>query len=82
MVTKPFNISIPQNKIGRLKQKLSLAEFPDEVQNTAWDRGAPLVETRRLTKVWENWDWRKAEAKLNETPQFTTDIDIEGFGSN
>jgi hypothetical protein len=34
-----------------------------------------------LTKAWEQFDWRKAEDKLNETPQFHTDVEVDGFGS-
>ena len=77
---KPFTIDIPQAKIDRLKQKLALAEFPDELENSGWDLGCPLAEIKRLTKAWEQWDWRQAERKLNGYPQFQTDIEVDGFG--
>jgi len=37
---------------------------------------------KRLTEYWANgFDWRAQEAALNEKlPQFTTKVDVEGFG--
>lgn len=36
---------------------------------------------KRLTHHWVNgFDWRAAEAKLNKFPQYTTKIEIDGFG--
>ena len=78
---EPFTIAIVQSKVDRLKQKLSLADFPDELDNSGWDLGCPLADIKRLTKAWEHWDWRQAETKLNEYPQFHTGIEVDGFGS-
>lgn len=37
---------------------------------------------QRLTKYWiDEYDWRKAEAKLNELPMFWTEIEVEGHGT-
>lgn len=37
---------------------------------------------KRLTKYWaEDFDWRAQETALNEKlPQFTTKVDVDGFG--
>ncbi|TGO36390.1 hypothetical protein BHYA_0126g00160 [Botrytis hyacinthi] len=83
MSPQPFQISVPQAKIDTLKTKLSLAEFPDELENAEWDMGAPLSDVKRLAKAWEQWDWRVAEEKLNkklEGAQFTTGVEVDGFG--
>jgi hypothetical protein len=79
----PFKIAIADEKVRRLKQKLLFTDFPDEVTNTKDPRarGVPLIDIKRLTAHWaETFDWRKAEAKLNDLPQFTTEIDVEKFG--
>ncbi|KAM0151547.1 hypothetical protein ACHAQE_008485 [Botrytis cinerea] len=79
----PFNILVPQDKINTLQTKLSLATFPDELPSesaSAWDQGPPLSEIQRLTEKWKTWNWRNVENSLNEYPQFTTKIDVEGFG--
>lgn len=78
---QPFTIDVPQARVDRLKQKLSLAEFPDELEESGWDYGSPLADIKRLTKAWEKWDWRQAEKKLNQYPQFHTDIEVDGFGT-
>lgn len=78
---KRFTIDIPQIKLDNLRRKLSLAEFPDELDGAGWDLGCPLADVQRLVKLWEHWDWRKAEKKLNEFPHFHTNVEVDGFGS-
>jgi hypothetical protein len=75
----PFTIAVPQAKLDRLKIKLSLTDFPDELENAGWDFGAPLASIKSLVEVWKDWDWRDAEARLNTLPQFHTDIEVAGF---
>ena len=83
MAETPFKIAIPDERIERLKQKLALTDFPDELENSGWEYGVPLADVRRLIARWKDgYDWRKHEAELNEElPQFTRDIDVEGFGT-
>jgi pimeloyl-ACP methyl ester carboxylesterase len=78
---KPFQIAVSDQKINRLKQKLALADFPDEVVDAApWERGPPLEDIKRLAKYWqEEFNWREAEAQLNEVPQYMTKIEVDGF---
>jgi hypothetical protein len=77
----PFKISIPDERLDRLKQKLALTDLPDEVaSDDPWSRGAPLSDIKRLAQYWEDgFDWRKAEAKLNESPQFIAKVDVDDF---
>jgi hypothetical protein len=79
MAPQPYKISVPQDKVDSLKTKLSLASFPDELDSSAWDLGVPLADMKRLTKAWENWDWRQAEERLNRVPQYHTSIKVDGF---
>jgi pimeloyl-ACP methyl ester carboxylesterase len=80
---EPFKISVPDEKINRLKQKLALAEYPTEADDAdTWSRGPPLKDIRRLAERWANgYDWREAEQRLNRFPQYTTNIPIDGFGT-
>lgn len=80
---KPFEIAVPDSKLEALNRKLEDATFPDELEDAAWDLGAPLGDVKRLVKYWrDGFDWRASEQKLNDAlPQFTTDVDVEGFGS-
>ena len=77
---KPYKTSVPDSELSSLRQKLSEATFPSELSDSDWDYGSPLADIKRLTAYWkDSFDWRKAEAKLNEVPQYTTTIQAEGF---
>ena len=42
----------------------------------------PLADVKRLVAHWKDgFDWRKAEAEINELPMFTRDIEVDGFGT-
>lgn len=84
----PYRIAIPDDKLDSLKQKLKLTNFPNQFEpvkdsgNVSWDYGTPVDIMQRLTKYWiDGFDWRKAEAKLNELPMFWTEIPVEGYGT-
>ncbi|KIK69954.1 hypothetical protein GYMLUDRAFT_34358 [Collybiopsis luxurians FD-317 M1] len=79
----PFKISIPDSRLDALRQKLALVEFPDELEGAKWNYGVPLADIKRLVTRWKDgYDWRAEEAMLNqELPQFTTDINVDGFGT-
>ena len=80
---KPFSIAVPDAELEKLKAKLSVATLPDEVDFTDdLKYGASLADIRRLVSYWQDgYDWRKNEAGLNkEASQYTTDINVDGFG--
>ncbi|KAI0007819.1 alpha/beta-hydrolase [Xylariaceae sp. FL0662B] len=77
---KPYTIAVDDSRLGDLKLRLSLAKFPDELNEAGWDMGAPLADIKRLTKHWhESYDWKAAERELNKWPHFVTDIQCDGF---
>ena len=78
----PFTISISNEKLVRLQQKLALTDFPDEcVDAEGWCHGSPLSDVKRLTHHWvSGFDWQAAEARLNQFPQYMTKVEIDGFG--
>ena len=83
---QPYNISVPDASLHELKQRLALAKFPSQLESQGgadtWEFGTPAKEVRRLATYWkDHFDWRKAEAQLNELPQYRTEIEVEGFGT-
>lgn len=82
---KPFAVNVPDEELENLHRRLALARFPSQLESSdqdLWDFGVPSKDVQRLTHYWRTgFDWRKAEAKLNELPQYRTDIEVEGFGS-
>jgi len=73
---RPFRIEIPQADVGYLHDRLANARWPGELPGTGWSRGMPLADLKELAGYWRtHYDWRAAEAQLNQYPQFTTEID-------
>ncbi|KAF9476545.1 alpha/beta-hydrolase [Pholiota conissans] len=83
MAEQPFKITISDDAISNLREKLALTVFPDELNEAGWDYGVPLSDMRRLIARWKDgYDWRTHEAQLNaELPQYTRDIEIDSFGA-
>jgi hypothetical protein len=79
----PFKIAVPDSEIDALKAKLALTRFPDELEDAEWEYGPPLADIKRLVRYWqEGYDWRVHEKQFNDTlPQFTTDVEVKGFGA-
>ena len=76
----PFTVAVPNDRLDRLRKKLELAEFPDELDDAGWDYGAPLADVKRLTAYWKDeFDWRKQEANINKLPQYQTQIRVDGY---
>jgi pimeloyl-ACP methyl ester carboxylesterase len=72
----PFRIAVPQTDLDLLHDRLAAARWPAEVPGVGWSRGVPSDKLHELAEYWRTgYDWRAAEARLNEYPQFTTEID-------
>ena len=77
---EPYRISVPEDKLEILKQKLSLTTWPDELDGSEWAYGAPLDRVTQLAAYWkDSFDWRKQESRLNELPNYHTKIQVDGF---
>ena len=76
MSVRPFQVSIPKADLEDLQERLARTRWPDELPGVGWSRGVPLGHLKELAEYWQDgYDWREWEAKLNEHPQFTTEID-------
>lgn len=73
---EPFRLDVTQAELDDLRRRLELARWPDELPGAGRAYGMPLGELRELAEYWRTgYDWRAAEARLNEWPQYTTVID-------
>jgi pimeloyl-ACP methyl ester carboxylesterase len=73
---RPFRIDIPQADLDDLRDRLARTRWIDELPGTGWERGVPASYLKDLAAYWAGkFDWRAAEAELNEYPQFITTID-------
>jgi len=72
----PFRIAILQDDLDDLRQRLARARFPGELPDAGWSRGMPLDTVQELATYWgTTYDWRRQEARMNEFPQFITEIE-------
>ncbi len=73
---RPFRIDVPQSDLDDLYGRLDRTRWPDELPGVGWAYGAPRGYLQELAHYWRHaYDWRAAEAELNQWPQFTTTID-------
>ncbi|MEU4395788.1 epoxide hydrolase family protein [Kribbella sp. NPDC023855] len=73
---EPFTIDVPQADLDDLTDRLARTRWPDELPGVGWDYGIPLARVKELAEYWRTtYEWRKQEARLNELPQYTTEID-------
>jgi pimeloyl-ACP methyl ester carboxylesterase len=73
---EPFRIAVPQADLDELHRRLDAARWPDELPGAGWDYGVGSDHLRDLAGYWRSgFDWRAQERRLNELPQFTTEID-------
>ncbi|MEV2195317.1 epoxide hydrolase family protein [Streptomyces phaeochromogenes] len=72
----PFVLDVPKADLDDLNARLDLTRWPDELPGVGWEYGVPRDYLKELVRYWRHaYDWREAEARLNEWPQFTTTID-------
>src|SRR4249919_2452155 len=73
---RPFHVDIPKEDLAELHRRIAASRLPSKELVTDRSQGVQLATIHELARYWENdYDWRKAEARLNELPQFTTEID-------
>ena len=73
---RAFQIEIPEEQIDDLRRRIAETRWPSPELVTDRSQGVQLATIKELARHWEtDYDWRKAEAKLNALPQFTTEID-------
>ena len=73
---EPFRVNVDDAVLDDLRERLGRTRFPDEIPGTGWEYGTPIDEVRDLVAYWrDGYDWRAAEARLNQFDQCTTEID-------
>jgi len=72
----PFTIAFSDDQLADLKFRLRHTRWPDEPAGAGWMTGTNLAYMKGLTDYWlHDYDWRKAEARLNAWPHYKADID-------
>jgi len=72
----PFHVEVPQEALDDLRRRIDATRWPSKELVQDRSQGVQLETLQALARYWAtDYDWRKAEAKLNALPQFTTQID-------
>jgi pimeloyl-ACP methyl ester carboxylesterase len=73
---RPFRADIPEDDLIDLRQRAAATRWPDQETVPDQSQGVQLGRLQDLVRYWgTDYDWRKAEARLNSLPQFVTNID-------
>jgi len=73
---QPFHIHIQESELTGMRGRINATRWPDRETVNDQSQGAQLDKLKSFLHYWgTNYDWRKAEAKLNALPQFVTNID-------
>ena len=73
---RPFKLDIQEDALDDLCSRIEATRLPSKELVEDRSQGVQLATIQKLATYWATeYDWRKAEAKLNALPQFTTEID-------
>jgi pimeloyl-ACP methyl ester carboxylesterase len=76
----PFTIAATDAELDDLRDRLRRTRWPDPETVDDWSQGLPLSYARELCEYWaQSYDWRAREARLNEIPQYRTELDGLGI---
>jgi pimeloyl-ACP methyl ester carboxylesterase len=73
---RPFQVEIPQDKIDDLHRRIAATHWPTKELVEDRSQGVQLATMKELARYWTTeYDFGRIEARLNDVPQFTTEID-------
>ena len=73
---QPFQVEIPEEQIADLRRRIKATRWPSKELVGDRSQGVQLEPLKELARYWaEEYDFGRVAARLNELPQFTTEID-------
>ena len=73
---RPFRVNVPKADLTDLRRRLAATRWPTKELVEDRSQGVQLATLKELVRYWAtDYDWQKAETKLNALPQFVTKID-------
>ena len=73
---RPFQFRASDKVLADLRRRIQATRWPTTELVGDRSQGVQLATLRELARYWaKDYDWRKAEARLNALPQFVTKID-------
>ena len=73
---RPFRVDIPDEAITDLQRRVAATRRPSRELVADRSQGVQLATIQELARYWmTDYDWHACEARLNDLPQFKTEID-------
>jgi pimeloyl-ACP methyl ester carboxylesterase len=73
---RPFRAEFSEEQIGDLRRRIAATRWPSKELVDDRSQGVRLTATEALASYWlDQYDFGRIEARLNELPQFVTQID-------
>ncbi|MGO4568340.1 epoxide hydrolase family protein [Rhizobium sp. 2YAF20] len=73
---RPFRANAAGEDLMDLRRRIQMTRWPDQETVADQSQGIQLSKLRPFVEYWgTDYDWRKAEAKLNSFPQYMTEIE-------
>jgi pimeloyl-ACP methyl ester carboxylesterase len=73
---RSFRVDFPDEEVAELRRRVNATRWPERETVTDDSQGVRLAVMQELVRYWATgYDWRKCEAKLNDLPNFITEID-------
>ena len=73
---RPFHVEISEEALEDLHRRIEATRLPSRELVEDRSQGVQLATIQELATYWATeYDWRRAEARLNALPQFMTEID-------
>src|SRR5262245_58196881 len=73
---RPFTIEISEDELDAMRARISDTRWPEREPVSDQSQGVQSETMQQLARYWASeYDWRRAESKLNDLPNFVTEID-------
>ncbi|WP_341487629.1 epoxide hydrolase family protein [Pararhizobium sp. A13] len=73
---RPFQFRATDEALADLRRRIAATKWPEQELVNDATQGVQLATMQKLAHYWStDYDWRKAEERLNALPQFVTNID-------
>jgi pimeloyl-ACP methyl ester carboxylesterase len=73
---RPFRVEFPEADLTDLRRRINATRWPERETVADDSQGVRLAMMQELAAYWgTGYDWRQCEEKLNDLPNFVTEID-------
>ena len=77
---RPFHVGFPEAELTELRRRVAATRWPERETVSDDSQGVPLATMQDLARYWAaGYDWGPCQARLNELPNFITEIDGLGI---